>query len=598
MSIVCDIERLAQLLLKDKKINQEGFSFIASNFSKLNKTKSSRKKNGQNARKAGLRPNEAIDFITGLKVKLIGAKNKTVSEEEIMKSVAKYYKLRYKKLDPLDLNIDIVTNTIPKPFALSHMILPLYEANGILHIAIIDPEDRENIDAISRVTGKKVNPIISTPGEIDRIINEFFGFRSSVSKAEVELSGSGVDIGNLEQLNRIARPDQLHSNDEHIKNAVDYLFTTAFEMRASDIHIEPKRDLSLIRFRIDGTLGDLYSVPKGVHQAIASRIKMLSRMDIAEKRQPQDGRIRLEIGDSGAEVRVSTMPTAFGEKLVMRMLKPDALLISLESLGFFPEDLIKLEGAINKPHGIVLVTGPTGSGKTSTLYSALGSLSSPEKNIITIEDPIETICEDFNQVAIQPAIGLTFANALRTILRQDPDIIMVGEIRDSEAADNAMQAALTGHMVLSTLHTNDTASSVTRLIDLGVKPYLINAGLVCVLAQRLVKVVCEECAKKIIVSKKKLAQFGIDVKDKEVEIVRGAGCEECRLTGYVGRTAIFETLLIDEGIRRMILTNESPESMRKYALANGMTSLRENAIRKMLSGQTTMEEVMRIGHFL
>ena len=297
MSVVSDIEKLAQLLLKDKKIDQEGFSFIASNFSKLNKTKSSRKKNGKNngqsARKAGLRPNEAIDFIAGLKVKLIGAKNRTVSEEEIMKSVAKYYKLRYKKLDPLDLNIDIVTNTIPKPFALNHMILPLYEANGVLHIAIIDPEDRENIDAISRVTGKKVNPIISTPGEIERIINEFFGFHTSVSKAEVELSGSGVDIGNLEQLNRIARPDQLHSNDEHIKNAVDYLFTTAFEMRASDIHIEPKRDLSLVRFRIDGILGDLYSVPKGVHQAIASRIKMLSRMDIAEKRHPQDGRIRL-----------------------------------------------------------------------------------------------------------------------------------------------------------------------------------------------------------------------------------------------------------------------------------------------------------------
>lgn len=595
MSTVNDVRKLAQLLLKDGKINRNGFDHITS---KLAETEESAKKinsNGAKRKEPLSGDGMAIRFISGLKVKMADNAAKAVSEEEIVRSLAARFKVSFKKLDPLDLDVDIVTRTIPKPYALKHMVLPLYEKDETLYVAIIDPENMEPIEGISRVTGKKIKPVLATPDDVEKIIHEFFGFKSSVIKAEEEIRGPQIDIGNLEQLSKIKRPEQIQSNDEHIKNAVEYLFNYAFELRSSDIHVEPKRDTTIVRFRIDGILHDVYKIPKGIHSAIVSRIKMLARLNIAEKRRPQDGRIRIEHGEKTSEIRVSTMPTAFGEKLVLRVLQPDLLMRDMESIGFSPEDLIKMEKFLNKPYGLVLVTGPTGSGKTTTLYSALGSLTSPDKNIVTIEDPIETICEKFNQVAVQPSVGLTFASSLRTILRQDPDIIMIGEIRDQETAENAIQAALTGHLVLSTLHTNDTTSTITRLADLGVKPFLIISAVVGIVAQRLVRVICPHCAISKPVSKKKLAIFGVGAAEDTVTIREGKGCVECRFTGFLGRTGVYEVLELTSPIKKMIQQGENSMSIRKYALENGMKSLKEDAVRKMLNGETAMSEVLRLG---
>lgn len=586
-----ELRKLAQILLKRKKIDRAGFDTILASHDDSKKRRSPAKDNGT----ARNPLSDAIQFIARLNITSPRPSGKPVTEETVQTCVAAQYGVQFKKLDPLDLDIDVVTRTIPKPFALRHMALPLYISEGRLVVAVVDPECHDTIDAVRRVTGREVDVILATPSEIHRLIHEFFGFKASVSKAEEQMGALQIDLGNLEQLNRIGSPDQIQTNDEHVKNAVDYLFHNAFNLRASDIHIEPKRDNTIVRFRIDGMLHDVHKIPRGVSQAVASRIKMLSRMNIAEKRRPQDGRIRLETGDSAAEIRVSTMPTAFGEKLVMRVLKPESLLRDMEQLGFYPEDLIKVERALNRPHGIMLVTGPTGSGKTTTLYSALNLLAAPDKNIVTVEDPIETIVEHFNQVAVQPSVDVTFATSLRTILRQDPDIIMIGEIRDHDTAENAVQAALTGHLVLSTLHTNDTASSVTRLADLGVAPFLINSTLIGVLAQRLIRMVCPSCAKEMKVTKRKLAQFGISVEPDTVTIREGAGCEECRFTGFFGRTGVYEMLEVDDQIAAMVGKGAGAMEIRAHALRNGMTSMKQNAVRKMLDGVTSVPEVVRLG---
>jgi general secretion pathway protein E len=350
-----------------------------------------------------------------------------------------------------------------------------------------------------------------------------------------------------------------------------------------------------VRLRIDGVLHPIYTLPKAVHPAVISRIKTLSRLNIAEKRRPQDGRMKIEYSGKEVELRISTVPVAFGEKAVLRLLNPDVLFQDLEELGFFPFDLIQFRSFLEKPHGIILVTGPTGSGKTTTLYSALRYLSTPEKNIVTIEDPIEMVCSEFNQIAVQPQVDITFANSLRSILRQDPDIIMVGEIRDQETADNAIQAALTGHLVLSTLHTNDSASSLTRLIDLGVEPFLISSTLIGVLAQRLVRKICPHCEESFSLNSEDLQSLGFTFLDREkVELKRGKGCINCRNTGYWGRSGVFEVLTITPPVKKQISQKVDADAIKKKASEDGMTTLRENAIKKMLKGATTYQEVLRI----
>jgi general secretion pathway protein E len=424
-----------------------------------------------------------------------------------------------------------------------------------------------------------------------KIITEFYGFRSSVTAAAKEMS-SGVDLGNLEQFVKMKSVADIEATDKHIVNAVEFLFRYAFDQRASDIHIEPKRDKSLVRLRVDGVLHNLHTIPKNLHPPIASRIKLLARLDLAEKRRPQDGRIKTQHKGKEVELRVSTLPVAFGEKVVIRIFDPEILMQDLDRLGFYPREFQLYSSFIRKPNGIILVTGPTGSGKTTTLYSSLRVLASPEVNIVTVEDPIEMVMEEFNQVGVQSAIDVSFATVLRSILRQDPDIIMIGEIRDRETAEIAVQAALTGHLVLSTLHTNDAPSSVIRLLDLGVPAFLIASTVVGINAQRLVRTICTSCKRERRLTSQEISYLQLPAGDYPVW--EGEGCGECRGTGYRGRSGIFEMMDFTDRIKMVLAANGSLDALIEAARADGLVSLRQTAIHKMLEGITTFEEVVSV----
>jgi len=380
---------------------------------------------------------DLVDILVSLNLELLSRKNEFLTEEIIIRAVAEDLDIPFKKLDPLELDLDVVTKTIPESFALKHLLLPFAVKNGVLEVAINEPENRALLEDIERANQIKVRAYLTTKSDLKKILAEFFGFKSSISAAENHLGRPDVDLGNLEQLVKISSSRELSSTDQNIKTAVDHLFNYAFDERASDIHIEPKRDLSRVRLRIDGVLHTIYELPRVVHPAIISRIKFLSRLDIAEKRRPQDGRIKVDRGGKEAEIRVSTIPVAFGEKAVMRILSSDIMFKDIREIGFSERDYAVYQQMMYAPHGIMLVTGPTGSGKSTTLYSTLQNLASPEVNIVTVEDPVEMIHEEFNQIAVQPQIDVTFANILRNILRQDPDVIMIGEIRDLETATNA-----------------------------------------------------------------------------------------------------------------------------------------------------------------
>jgi general secretion pathway protein E len=540
-------------------------------------------------------PVTIVDVIHSLKMERADDPSKVLDEETVCQALAKSWKIPYRKVDPLKLDLNLVTTTIPHTFARKHLVLPIEINDGWLTVATPDPFNVEILSDIAQVSQLKVKTVVSPKTDIIKIINEFFGFKRSIAAAETQFAKPMVDLGNLEQYVRLRSADELPSNDQHIVNAVDHLFSYAFDQRASDVHIEPKRDKSIVRLRIDGTLHTVYQIPKNVHSAVVSRVKNLARLDMAEKRKPQDGRIKMEKGGVEAELRVSSVPVAFGEKLVMRIMDPDILFQALENLGFTSMDLIRFQQFINMPHGIVLVCGPTGSGKSTTLYSTLRDLSTPEINITTVEDPIEMIHEEFNQIGVQPQIGITFASLLRNILRQDPDIIMIGEMRDVETAENAIQAALTGHLVLSTLHTNDAPSAITRLLDLGIPSFLMQATLVGILAQRLVRKICPYCKEPLAMEHQELASLGLDLgKEGKVQLHRGKGCLKCRGTGYLGRSGIYEVLPVTEAIRKLIKPECDTEAIRDMARKEGMVTLRENAIRKLLDGKTTYQEVMRV----
>lgn len=535
-----------------------------------------------------------IDIIESLHIPSPLSGNGILTAETLLKAVAKHLNLPFVKVDPLKLDSDVVTRIISKPYAVRHQLIPIDLSNGLLTVATSNPLDREGIDGIERITGYSVKQVVTTREEIIKIITEFYGFKSSIAAAHKDLD-TRTDLGNLEQYIRLKSVTDLEATDQHIINAVEYLLHYAYSQRASDIHIEPKREYSLIRLRIDGILHDIHRIPKAVHPAITSRIKTLSRLDIAEKRRPQDGRIKTEHDGKEVELRISTLPVAFGEKIVMRIFDPVVLMQDIENMGFFPKEQELFRSFIAHPHGLLLVTGPTGSGKTTTLYSALKILATSDVNISTIEDPIEMVYERFNQTAVHPQIGLTFASTLRTILRQDPDIIMVGEIRDLETAENAIQSALTGHLVLSTLHTNDAPAAITRLLDLGVQPFLINAVLLGVVAQRLMRKVCPHCIEQYVLSMDECEILRVNYeKVKEYMVSIGRGCHQCRGTGYIGRTGIFEVMEMTEKIRETVDAKATPLQIKKLAMANGMTTLREAAIKKLLKGITTFDEVIRV----
>ncbi|OQY08230.1 MAG: type II secretion system protein E [Desulfobacteraceae bacterium 4572_123] len=549
----------------------------------------------QHLEKNHSQPVTIIDIIASLNLNRADGLSGQLDEDTIFQALAAEWKVPYVKIDPLKLDLNVVTTTLPRSFAMKHLALPIAVSDGHLTVATPNPFNSEVMEDIARASDLKIKTVVSSKSDIIKIINEFYGFKRSIVAAEHQFAAPSVDLGNLEQYVRLKSADELPSNDQHVVNAVNHLLSHAFEQRASDIHIEPKRDKSLVRMRIDGVLHMIYELPKNVHSAVISRIKNLSRMDMAEKRRPQDGRIKTDKGDVEIEIRVSTIPVAFGEKVVLRIMDPDILFQKLDKLGFTDQDLARYDGFINRPHGIVLVCGPTGSGKSTTLYSTLRKIATPEINITTVEDPIEMVHESFNQIGVQPAIEITFATILRNILRQDPDIIMIGEMRDLETAENAVQAALTGHLVLSTLHTNDAPSSITRLLDLGVPPFLIKATLVGILSQRLVRKVCSKCREIFEMDAVELKAMGLQVgRTGLLHLARGKGCPRCRGTGYFGRTAILEVLPYSEALKKMTNPATDLESLSAKARQEGMVTLRENAIEKLLNGETTYQEVLRV----
>jgi general secretion pathway protein E len=517
-----------------------------------------------------------------------------LDEQTIADAIAAEAKLDRTRIDPLRLNAELIEAQISRPFARRHRMVPLQLADGVLRVALANPFDLEGIDAFKRIAGKPVLFVVASEPEILKALTEYYGLRQSMKRAERDLS-SGIDLGNLEALVRMKNESEIESSDQHVVNAVEYMLQHAYDSRASDIHIEPKRDSSLIRFRIDGVLHDIQTIPKVVHAAVVSRIKAMSRLDIAEKRRPQDGRIKTVRREKEIELRVSTLPVAFGEKIVMRIFDPGILLQDLEGLGFYPEELELFNGFIGRPHGIVLVTGPTGSGKTTTLYSALKTIANREQNITTIEDPIELVYDTFNQTAVNPKIGITFAVALRHILRQDPDIIMVGEVRDPETAQYSIQAALTGHLVFSTLHTNDAPTAISRLLDLGIEKFMIGSTLVGAMAQRLVRKICSHCKVERFLTHEEAEMLNLQVPPgKRIKVYEGEGCFECRQTGFLGRAGIFEILPIDEKIKELINEGADVQRIKREAVRNGMRTLRQAALRKLADGVTSFEEVLRV----
>jgi general secretion pathway protein E len=517
-----------------------------------------------------------------------------LDEDKVTAAVADAVGMPYRKLDPLKLDAQLVTHTLSRPFARKHGVLPVERRNGALVVAAANPFDQELFENLRGLTGHDIEPVLSAPSDIHRAISEIYGFREQIRHAETQVQ-VGPDVQNLEQFVNLAGLEVLEASSEPVVAAVEYLLHYAFEQRASDIHVEPRREESIIRMRIDGVLHPVYRIPKAVHGAIANRLKIMSRLDIALKR-PQDGRIRTARGETEMELRVSTVPTTFGDKIVVRVLDPAVLVRDLSELGFLSDERDTFERWLLRPHGLVIVTGPTGSGKTTTLYSALQALASPEVNITTVEDPIEMVHEGLNQIQANPKTGTAFADALRHVLRQDPDVIMVGEVRDAETAAQAVQAALTGHLVLTTLHTNDTVGAVARLCDLGVPPFLVAATLTGIVSQRLVRSVCPACAQDVPLTADEVAELGVKhPEDWAGKLVarRGGGCAKCRFTGHYGRAGVFEVLAVNTRLRHAIAQGATPVDLFRTARQDGLRTLREHAVRKVAAGATSFEEAIR-----
>ena len=591
------IKTICQCLLKNGLIKRgQAKSIIAQEARILKKLEDERaKQKGNDRTREIVNPITSVDVIVSLNLVRADHETRVLDEDIIFQTLAESWGHPYKKIDPLKLNLNLVTTTIPRNFALKHLVLPIHIEDETLTIATPDPFNREVMEDITRVTNMQISIVISSKGDITKLINEFFGFKRSIAAAEDLFSTTGIDLGNLEQYVKIKAEGDFTSSDQHIVNAVNHVFLYAFDQRASDIHIEPKREETRVRMRIDGVLHTVYKVPKKVHNAVVTRIKALSRLNMAEKRKPQDGRIKTDRGDAEIEIRISVVPTAFGEKVVMRVMDPEVLFQDLVGLGFSDNDKERYNSFINLPHGMALVCGPTGSGKSTTLYSSLRQLSTPQNNVITVEDPIEMVHEGFNQIGIMPSAGVTFGNILRTILRQDPDIIMVGEMRDLETAQNALQAALTGHLVLSTLHTNDAPTAITRLLDLGVQSFLLQATLAGIQAQRLVRRICSYCMEPFTIMGSELRVKGLDAgTDDELTLRRGVGCPQCRNTGYRGRTGIYEIIPYTEALRKLTTATADIKLIREQAIKEGMTTLRQSAIEKMMAGITTYQDVQRV----
>jgi general secretion pathway protein E len=503
----------------------------------------------------------------------------------------------YLHVDPLKIDLTAVTQTMTNAYAERYRILPVEVTRTALTVATAEPFVRDWADELETILKLEVKLVFANPADIRRYLGEFYNLARSMKKAQEASRGAVSLARDFEQLVALGAQGKLDANDSHVVHIVDWLWEYAFEQRASDIHIEPRRDAGLVRFRIDGVLHQVYAIPTPVLVAMTSRIKLLARMEIVEKRRPQDGRIKtVAPGGEEIELRISTMPTAFGEKIVMRIFTPEVLVRDFIELGFTNDDRERWGRMIKEPNGIILVTGPTGSGKTTTLYSSLKQLATPEVNVCTVEDPIEMIEPTFNQMQVQPSIGVDFAHGVRTLMRQDPDIIMVGEIRDRDTADMAIQAALTGHLVLSTLHTNDAPTAVTRMLDLGMPAYLINSTLLGVMAQRLVRTLCPHCKApgdppddeswRAITAPWRA--------EKPSRVMAPVGCVECRMTGYRGRMGLYEVMLMSPALRKLVTEESDDAKIREQAYKEGMKPLRVSGAVKVAAGLTTADEVVKV----
>ncbi len=502
--------------------------------------------------------------------------------------------LDYLRIDPLKVDVGKVADTMSAVYAERHRVLPVQVTPTEVVVATAEPFVTDWVAEVERQARRSVRRVVANPGDIHRYTAEFFALAKSVRAAMKAGGNSGA--ASFEQLVELNKSNkQLDANDQGVVQVVDWLWNYAFDQRASDIHLEPRREQGVIRFRIDGILHPVYQMPMGVLNAMTARIKLLGRMDVVEKRRPQDGRIKTRNprGDE-IEMRLSTLPTAFGEKMVMRIFDPDTAVKDLDALGFSQHDAERWEALVKRPHGIILVTGPTGSGKTTTLYSTLKRIATEEVNVSTVEDPIEMIEPSFNQTQVQAQLDFGFTEGLRALMRQDPDIIMVGEIRDLATAEMAVQAALTGHLVFSTLHTNDAPSAITRLMELGVPAYLINATMLGVLAQRLVRTLCKQCR----VPDDGASREALDATVKPWKInggfkpYRPVGCVDCRMTGFMGRMGLYELLTVSDGFKEKLVQAPSIDALRRQAVADGMRPLRLAGALRVAEGLTTVEEVL------
>ncbi len=531
------------------------------------------------------------------------ADGRVLDAEALTDWLAQRTGLGYLRIDPLKVDVGKVADVMSAAYAERHKVLPVQVGPTEVVVATAEPFVRDWVGEVERQTRKTVRLVLASPQDIARYTAEFFALAKSVRAASK--SGSASALSSFEQLVELGKANkQLDANDQGVVQVVDWLWQYAFDQRASDIHLEPRREQGVIRFRIDGVLHPVYQLPLGVMNAMTARIKLLGRMDVVEKRRPQDGRIKTlkPAGPGGrgdeVEMRLSTLPTAFGEKLVMRIFDPESTVKDLAALGFAPHDAQRWEALTRRPHGIVLVTGPTGSGKTTTLYATLKRLATEEVNVSTVEDPIEMIEPAFNQTQVQPHLDLDFAQGLRALMRQDPDIIMVGEIRDLATAEMAVQAALTGHLVFSTLHTNDAPSAVMRLLELGIPPYLINATVLGVLAQRLVRTLCSACRERedeatASASRQAMAEL---VKPWTVSggyrPYRPVGCVDCRMTGFRGRMGLYELLTVSEAFKEKVSREPNLEALRQQAVQDGMRPLRLAGAARAAEGLTTLDEVL------
>jgi type IV pilus assembly protein PilB len=509
-----------------------------------------------------------------------------ISEIDIAAAIAESIGVPFMDLSDYLVDPEVI-KLIPENIAKRYKVVPLFKIGDTLTVAMEDPQ---NINAIDEIRKKSnvgaIDTVLSTTEMIQKVIDQYYSVMGNVEELMKDLSKEELEerqknIGGLAEI----------AEDAPVIKLVNLLIMQAVKDKASDIHIEPQQDRLLVRYRIDGVLYEAHSIPKHLQSALASRIKVMAKMDISETRKPQDGRIQLKMEGRSLDLRISSFPTIYGENIVARILDKSSVLLGLAELGLSDKNLKDFEKIIHRPNGIILVTGPTGSGKTTTLYAALSAISSVDKNIITIEDPVEYELNLIRQTQINPKADLTFASGLKSILRQDPDIIMVGEIRDRETADIAIRASLTGHLVFSTLHTNDAASALTRLIDMGIEPFLVATSVIAILAQRLVRVNCSNCKEKYNLSENTLKDLRITDK---VDFYRGKGCKHCKKTGFLGRIGIYELLVINEEIREMIMAKVSAGEIKKKALSFGMSTLFSDGLQKAKEGITTIEEVLRV----